>query len=371
MVSQNAGDVQTMAYHTTTKRQKADGTARYRCTVAVKSGGKFLHRESRTFGKQAMAESWGKRRVAELEQNGVPDQNDVNVMTVGELVRRYINDPNLGGKAGRTKKYVLELLSDSDISLSMLSKLETVDVIEHCRGRSASGAGPSTVSHDVSYLASVLCAAKPIFGIEYTKNPAQDARPMLLQMGLVGKSQRRNRRPVANELERLETGLKERSEHRGAKIPFVDILNFSILSCMRISEVCRLRWEDVSEKNKAVIVRDRKDPRKKTGNHMIVALLGDAWTILQRQPKTGELVFPYNSRSVTAGFQQVRNQLGIEDLQYRDLRREGASRLFEAGFSIEEVAQVTGHRSLTVLWLVYRELYPEPLHEKFASLKKK
>lgn len=104
---------------------------------------------------------------------------------------------------------------------------------------------------------------------------------------------------------------------------------------------------------------------------MLVPLLGDAWNIVQRQPKTSELIFPYNSRSVTAGFQRVRNALGIEDLRYHDLRREGASRLFEAGFSIEEVAQVTGHRSLNVLWQVYTELYPKSLHEKFESISKK
>lgn len=104
---------------------------------------------------------------------------------------------------------------------------------------------------------------------------------------------------------------------------------------------------------------------------MMVPLLGEAWTILQRQPKAGELVFPYNSRSVTAGFQRVRNELGIDDLRYHDMRREGASRLFEAGFSIEEVAQVTGHRSLNVLWQVYTELYPKSLHDRFNALKKR
>lgn len=82
---------------------------------------------------------------------------------------------------------------------------------------------------------------------------------------------------------------------------------------------------------------------------MLVPLLGEAWDIAMRQPRGGEFIFPYNSTSVTAGFQRVRTALGIEDLRYHDLRREGASRLFEAGFSIEEVAQVTGHRSLNIL----------------------
>lgn len=103
---------------------------------------------------------------------------------------------------------------------------------------------------------------------------------------------------------------------------------------------------------------------------MNVALLGEAWDIVQRQPRKSELIFPYISGSVTAGFQRVRSALGIEDLRYHDMRREGASRLFEAGFSIEEVAQVTGHRSLNVLWQVYTELFPKSLHARLEQLQK-
>lgn len=103
---------------------------------------------------------------------------------------------------------------------------------------------------------------------------------------------------------------------------------------------------------------------------MSVPLLGDAWTILQSQPKNDERIFPYNEKTITDMYRRVRDELGIEDLRYHDLRREGASRLFEAGFSIEEVAQVTGHRSLNILWQVYTELFPKTLHDKFDKLQK-
>ncbi|EAQ52141.1 MULTISPECIES: tyrosine-type recombinase/integrase [Vibrio] len=90
--------------------------------------------------------------------------------------------------------------------------------------------------------------------------------------------------------------------------------------------------------------------------------------IIHRESKTfrnkDQLIFPYNSRSVSAGFQRVRNELGIEDLRYHDLRREGASQLFGKGYSIEEVAQVTGHRYLNILWQVYTQSFPANLHKK-------
>ncbi len=100
---------------------------------------------------------------------------------------------------------------------------------------------------------------------------------------------------------------------------------------------------------------------------MIVPLLAGSFDIVKQQTQRGELIFPYNPRSVTAGFQRVRNELGIEDLRFHDLRREGASRLFEKGYSIEEVAQVTGHRNLNILWQVYTQLFPHKLHDKFSD----
>lgn len=103
---------------------------------------------------------------------------------------------------------------------------------------------------------------------------------------------------------------------------------------------------------------------------MSVPLLGEAWEIVMRQKRTSKFIFPFNEKSISVAFVQVKDKLGIEDLRYHDLRREGASRLFEAGFSIEEVAQVTGHKNLNTLWQVYTELYPKSLHEKFDQLQK-
>lgn len=52
---------------------------------------------------------------------------------------------------------------------------------------------------------------------------------------------------------------------------------------------------------------------------MLVPLLGNTWTTLQSQLKNNELIFQYNSKLVTAGFQHVRNKLEKADLRYHDL----------------------------------------------------
>ncbi|OLQ70325.1 integrase [Photobacterium proteolyticum] len=353
-----------MASFTVEKRQLKSGELRYKATVFVKKNSRIIHRESKTFRKKDLARTFGRNRVLELESQGGPITNSVSL---GVLLDRYMNDADLWDKTGRTKRYVIQMLRDCDIANIDSNQLKTSDLIEHCRNRRSAGAKPATVYHDIAYLRSVMKKANPVFNINANYAIFEEAVPVLIDMGLVGKSQKRTRRPTETELDKLREGLKARQDFRPngkTRIPFLDILDFSILTCMRIGELCKLRWDDLNEEHKTIVVRDRKDPRKKEGNHMIVPLLAESFDIAKNQPKTSELIFPYNPRSVTAGFQRVRNSLDIEDLRYHDLRREGASRLFEKGYSIEEVAQVTGHRNLNILWQVYTQLFPHKLHEK-------
>ncbi|GLQ74456.1 integrase [Vibrio penaeicida] len=336
---------------------------RFTADIIVKKNSAIIHRESKTFRKKDLARTYALKRVDELESPTPEVQKSVPLYV---LLDMYMNDRDLWDRTGRTKQYVIRMLRDCDIANIESNRLKSSDIIKHCRNRKGAGAKPVTIYHDIAYLRSVMKKAVPVFDINANFSVFEEAVPVLIDMGLIGKSEKRTRRPTDSELDRLKEGLKARQDFRSngkIRIPFIDILDFSILTCMRIGEVCSLRWEDINEEHKTVLVRDRKDPRKKQGNHMIVPLLAGSFDIAMRQPRNSALIFPYNSRSVTAGFQRVRNSLGIEDLRYRDLRREGASRLFEKGYSIEEVAQVTGHRNLNILWQVYTQLHPHKLHK--------
>ncbi|CAK4070808.1 site-specific integrase [Vibrio sp. 16] len=353
-----------MASFSIKKRTLKSGELRFTVDIIVKKNSAIIHRESKTFRKKELARTYANKRVLELENPDACGQKSVPLYV---LFDKFMEEPDLWDKTGRTKQYVIKLLRDCDIAYVESDKLRTSDLIQHCKNRKGAGAGGATIYHDIAYLRSVMKKAKPVFNIAANFQIFDEAVPVLTDMGLIGKSQKRTRRPTSEELKLLKEGLEQRENYRPngkTRIPFTDILEFSILTCMRIGEVCNIRWEDLDHENKTIVVRDRKDPRKKTGNHMLVPLLGESFDIALKQPKINELIFPYNPRSVTAGFQRVRNELGIEDLRYHDLRREGASRLFEKGYSIEEVAQVTGHRSLNVLWQVYTQLFPSNLHKK-------
>lgn len=358
-----------MAYYVIEKRKTSKGEFRYRCTVAVKNEGVVVHRERETFSKQSEAKSWGVIRVADIEKNGIPVENKKNSALFGDLLKMYISHPSITYSASKASS--LSLISRCEICSVPLKDFSSNTFINHAKLRADQGAGPSTIRNDITFIGAVLASASPMFNIAFDMECYRSAKYQMSKLGMIAHSQKRSRRPTKDETDALLVALEERSRHSYKKIPFHRIFLFSILSCMRIGEVTRLRWDDIDHQQKAILVRDRKHPRKKMGNHMYVALLGDAWDIVMMQPKTSDQIFPYRHKRISIVFGEERNKLGIEDLRYHDLRREGASRLFEAGFVIEEVAQVTGHRSLKTLWQIYTELYPRSLHDRFKELQDK
>ncbi len=138
-----------------------------------------------------------------------------------------------------------------------------------------------------------------------------------------------------------------------------------------------LHVEDMNEvdnpRTKMLTIRDHKDPRQKKGNDQP-----------HPRPRHLRLRSPRADRGAAIGPRQrgrpdipfqppvgrhrvhTRRSVKIEDLHFHDPRHEGASRLFEAGFPIQHVALVTGHKDWKMLRR-YTHLKPESLHAFAAA----
>jgi integrase len=133
---------------------------------------------------------------------------------------------------------------------------------------------------------------------------------------------------------------------------------------MRISEITSIRWEDFNYEKKTLRIRNRKSPSNKMGNDSIIPLIGDASEIFKRQPRSkdiikSELIFPHESKTVTAGWQKVRKSLNIVDVRYHDIRRYAATNLILAGLPINLVSIITGHRNINILHNIYQKFNME------------
>lgn len=158
-------------------------------------------------------------------------------------------------------------------------------------------------------------------------------------------------------------------------IPMGRVIRFAIATAMRQEEIFRVTWDYYAARTKMLTIRDRKDPREKVGNDQRIPLLKvsgyDPIEMIEAQgpPRSNRdlRIFPFNHRSAGTAFTRACKELGIVDLHFHDLRHEGTSRLFEAGFQIPQVALVTGHKDWKMLRR-YTHLRPESLHTVAANL---
>lgn len=352
------------------KRKRADGTLAYTAQIRIKRQGKIIHHESKTFDKRRAAEDWAKDREVELKKPNTltiavaPRCNELK-----ELLQRYIKEVDPVKPLGKTKLHTLERLQRYEIAEKDIMDLTTSDVIDFCRYRNIKEkAGPHTINADLSYLRTVIAMCKPAWNIPVTTTFIDEAKPVLKSLNLVAASNKRKRRLEGNEYEILLHSLEKHDSCVRSFIPLSTIFKFSIFSMMRLGEICRIKWNDLDREARTVIIRERKDPHNKQINDQEVALLGPAWEIVESMPIIDERIFPYKSRSITQIFCNHRTKLGIADLRYHDLRREGISRLIEMGYSVEEVATVSGHKNLRTIWEIYTHINSEKLHDKWDRL---
>lgn len=327
--------------------------------------------KTRTFPTKTAAKTWAdriERELADLEARGHGDLGNLNVSELIDWYRREIGQLKT---ITATQKGNLTRLKEG-LGDKSAGRLVAADVIEHVRrrrqgehvtkdGLAIPACGGATMNVELGYLSDVLKVAKSLGKLTLPHDPVAEARPMLRTYKLVSKSKKRERRPTSEELDRLRAYFT--ANRWRAKIPMADIMDFAIATAKRESEITRLQWSDIDDNHRTILLRDVKHPRAKDGNHKRFPLLGDAWTIVQRQTKKegSTRIFPFKADSVGTAFTRACKNLGIIDLHFHDLRHEATSRLFEQGYSIEQVATVTLHESWQDLKR-YTQLRPESLH---------
>ena len=272
---------------------------------------------------------------------------------LGELIDLHIKDlGEFRKQIMRTKAYSLDKLK-RDLGGEKLADLTRQRLIAHGKARAQQGAGPMTVSLDLSFINSVLLHAAAVHGIKVPAEEVAMARSALTRLGLLSGAAERDRRPTQDELDRI---ISFHDNNPKQRIPMGRIVKFAVATGMRRDEICSILWQDINLATSIAIVRNRKHPRRKLGNHQKVPLLNvvgyDAVALLREQRALGlgsDRVFPYSGCSVGTAFSRGCVALAITDLRFHDLRHEATSRLFEAGFDIPEVSLVTGHKDWKML----------------------
>ncbi len=332
--------------------------------VQVRRKGRYI---SETFLRREDARKWATDAERQVDRGETPTgSKTARLNTFADLVDLHIADMKEVGKApGRSKDATLQMLKRRLGSVNM-ADLGREQIVKFGRTRANEGAGPTTLGIDVGVIKLVVQHAAAVHGLPVKVEPIDLARIALKRLGLVGHSLERDRRPTDDELEKL---IAHFDNNPRQIIPMGRIIKFAVASAMRQEEICRVTWSDLNTRTKMLTIRDRKDPRQKKGNDQRIPLLAvsgfDALALIEEQRairgNEDDRIFPYNHKSTSTVFTRAVKDLGIEDLHFHDLRHEGTSRLFEAGFEIQQVALVTGHKDWKMLRR-YTHIRPEALH---------
>lgn len=298
---------------------------------------------TRTFPTKAEAEAWGRKIEASID-TGLPAVEPA-VVTVGELIAEYRKQREEAGREildTSNTHYTLNRL-DGGLGHIRAEALSTADLVEWCKVRRREGAGPLTVNMDVGQLSTVLRHAGSLMGLRLP-DVVGWARPTLHHLGLIGAGKHRERRPTADELERIFAYCNGHPARSAVWPVMEDVVRVALTVGLRRGEIFRIRWADLNVGRRLVLVRDRKDPRRKVGNDQWIPLIGEAFDVVMRQPRSGERIFPFHPQTVSKYFKGACDALGIPDLHFHDMRHEAASVLEELGWPDRMLRLVTGHK---------------------------
>ena len=313
-----------------------NGTLSYRVQIRKFVSGKSIS-FTKTFSTLAMARKWKKRKLAEIEIDGL-EAVSRNGETVGDAITARLA---VHKSLGRSAKQQLGWVKGHAFGKKKLNELTLKSLTDLADEMLAEERQPQTVAGYLTILVNTLCwASKRGFIVPIAD--LKQAMELLWEDEMLARSEERNRRPTIDELNKI---LNAVVENKRQKIPLVKIIVFAIFSCRRLGEICRLRWEDLRIDMKKIKVRDMKHPKKKKGNDVWCDLTDEALAIILSMPREGELIFPFKPTSVGTAWRRHRERLKIKDLRFHDLRHEGITRLFEMGKPAAFVANHSGHKN--------------------------
>jgi integrase len=301
-------------------------------------------------------------------------------MTVADALKRYLAEvsptkrPSSAACDNRHSKplvqhlgkYSLAALTPEIIAKYRDDRLAGLDR-KDARGRPApKPRSPNTVRLDLALLGHMFSIAIKEWGIGLPSNPVQNIRRPAPPPG-------RERRLSLEEETRLMQAVDAHSN------PMLGwIVRIAVETGMRSSEIVTLRRSQVDLDRRIVRLKETKNTTSRT-----VPLTVEATRLFRQalsnpvRPIDTDLIFfgepgkdgKRRAYQFNPVWTRIKKSAGILDFRFHDLRHEAVSRLVEAGLSDQEVAAISGHKSMQMLKR-YTHLRAEDLVGRLDKLEK-
>lgn len=320
---------------------------------------------SKTFRIKRDAEDWGRRIEDEMVRGLYIKRTASEKMSINDALLRYQKEvvPTKSDATQKREKCRISLLKTKLGSYSLAAV--TPDIVARYRDeRLEAGMANNTVRLEIALLGHLFSTAIKEWQISLPFNPvAQIKKPS------PGKG--RESRLSLKDQERLLKALKEHSNPMLAWI-FVT----AIETGMRRNEILTLQIHQVDISRRILSLSNSENgdartvPLSKAATKTLVEAINNPI-----RPKDSNLVFfgelgrnkKRSSYQFDKTWREIRDSIGLKHLHFHDLRHEAVSRLVEAGFSDQEAASISGHKSMQMLRR-YTHLRAEDLVKKLDKI---
>ena len=319
----------------------------------------------KTFRTKRDAQDWARRIEDDMVRGVYIDRAPSENTTLQAALTRYLAEISPTKSPGSPRRETIR-------AKPMLDKLGdyaivaiTPDLVAKYRDdRLALGKSNNTVRLELALLSHLFSVAIKEWRMGLVYNPVAAVRKPSAGTG-------RNRRLLPEEERRLFTACDEASN------PMLGwMVRLAISTGMRAGEIQSLCRGQVDLTKRVVRLS-----KTKNGTARTIPLTRLAVQVLQEalahpiRPMNTDLVFwgepgrdgqrrPYE---YNPAWRRALKRAGIADLRFHDLRHEAVSRLVEAGLGDQEVAAISGHKSMQMLKR-YTHLRAEDLVDRLDQL---
>jgi integrase len=308
-------------------RRRGDGWQAQICVGGV--------RRSATLPTKRAAAAWAAAQTVEIEAVNSDNIPDIPVSALFDRYGREVSPLKRGCRSERIRLLRFSRDGLAPVRLPALSALH----IAQWRDSRLAVVSAASVLRDWSLLHHVFSVAvkewkvlheNPMTGVRKPKAPPS-----------------RDRLISELEIARLLLGFGYRSAEKARTVTarVGAAFLFAIETAMRCSEICSLRWTDISGSV-------AKLSMTKNGFSREVPLSVFALKIFDDLSRNSDFVFDLKPSQIGAIFRKVRARALIEDLHFHDTRHEAITRLARR-LDVLDLARMVGVRDLRILMVYY------------------
>ena len=309
---------------------------------------KGQHPVSKSFLSRADAMAWARSAETKADRGELAALHS-GLQTVGDLLRRYEAQIASKKRAYSAERYMLALMLRDPIAAEPLATIRT-RAIADWRDRRLARVGPGTFLRHLTVLRHVFEVARKEWGVPIPVNPTADVRKPKAPLA-------RNRRLKPDEEQALFAACSR------CLNPLIEpIVRLAMYTGMRRGELLSARWQNFDPEKRTLLI-----PMTKNGHPRTVPLDQQALGVIGGLPRSDDgRLLPVSDEAVKLAWKRLIKRSRIVDFHFHDLRHEAISRFFERGLTVPEVALISGHRDVRMLFR-YTHLKAEDVAKRLAS----